>query len=82
MSKDFRWARRDFLSMAAALGLRAGPRALRIAPTGHRIMAPDEFKHRLRGPIVSIPTPFTVDLKVDHEAIGGIRNKCSADLPG
>jgi dihydrodipicolinate synthase/N-acetylneuraminate lyase len=70
MSKDFRLARRDFLILAAAFGLSAGTRAMGVPVPGHRSLAPDEFKHRLRGPIVSIPTPFTANLKVDDEAIG------------
>jgi dihydrodipicolinate synthase/N-acetylneuraminate lyase len=33
------------------------------------LMAPEEFERRLRGPIVSIPTPFSAEFEVDHAAV-------------
>lgn len=36
------------------------------------------FKERLRGPILSIPTPFTKNLEVDY---GGVRNMITRALP-
>jgi 4-hydroxy-tetrahydrodipicolinate synthase len=36
------------------------------------------FKQQLRGPILSIPTPFTADLAVDH---GGVRRMIERALP-
>jgi len=46
-------------------------------------MPPQEFKRRLVGPIMSIPTPFTADLQVDHAAVRtmirrAIRHQCRA----
>lgn len=59
--------------LGSALALTAGryffqPRAWAAA---HRpSLTPREFKERLRGPIVSIPTPFTANFQVDRAAIG------------
>ena len=36
-----------------------------------RLLSPQEFKERLVGPVVVLPTPFTADLDVDYQ---GIRN--------
>jgi 4-hydroxy-tetrahydrodipicolinate synthase len=53
--------RREFLYAAAAIGVFARPlRAL---------VPPREFQRRLRGPIVSIPTPFTAGFQVDYEGL-------------
>ena len=55
-------ARRDFLKISAML--LAAPREFARAP-----LSPVEFRRALRGPIVSIPTPFTADRRLD---LGGL----------
>jgi len=56
--------RREFLRAGAVLGAATVlPTALHGAAS--RRVTPAEFKRRLRGPIVSIPTPFTADFRVD-----------------
>ena len=69
-------ARRRFLQTVAA-GLAASmvgsrPAALRaaIAP-GNSRLTPADLKARLKGPILSIPTPFTSDFSIDFQ---GVRN--------
>jgi len=42
-------------------------------------MAPDEFKKRLRGPILSFPTIYTADFKLDYQ---GMRNMIEQALKG
>lgn len=59
--------RRSFLAALAAPHSFSG-RSTAVAPARTQApMPPQEFKQRLRGPIVSIPTPFTSDFKVDYE---------------
>ena len=70
MNKHFQLDRRSCLGSALALGLTPALRTARISAQPARPpVAPDEFKRRLRGPIVSIPTPFTADSKVDHQGV-------------
>jgi 4-hydroxy-tetrahydrodipicolinate synthase len=40
-----------------------------IASSAKSTLTPAELKARVRGPIVSIPTPFTADFAVDYDAI-------------
>jgi dihydrodipicolinate synthase/N-acetylneuraminate lyase len=59
------WNRREFLKAGALVG---ASRSLPITLQGFGAnlrMTPQEFKERLRGPIVSIPTPFTGDFRLD-----------------
>lgn len=35
-------------------------------------VTPVEVKARIRGPIVTLPTPFTANFKVDHQAVRNI----------
>src|SRR4051794_7897779 len=53
------------------------------APRSGRSMTPSAFRDALRGPILSIPTPFTADFQVDLDGVrrmvrkaidGGIQN--------
>jgi 4-hydroxy-tetrahydrodipicolinate synthase len=59
------WNRREFLRVGAvsavASTLQRGLFAQSIQAPGN----PSEFKQRLRGPIVSIPTPFTAEFRLD-----------------
>ena len=70
MSTTIRLGRRGFLSATLALGVASG---FRVAPMSARPVrtspTPEEFRGRLRGPIVSIPTPFTADFKVDYDGL-------------
>jgi dihydrodipicolinate synthase/N-acetylneuraminate lyase len=59
------WNRREFLRVGAALGTATVlPGASKAA--GGRVFPPGDFRQRLRGPIVSIPTPFTSDFQLDR----------------
>jgi len=59
------WNRRELLkALTLLLGARAVP-AWSQAKNLHSSYSPAEFKQRLRGPIVSIPTPFTSDFRID-----------------
>lgn len=68
------FGRRDFLKATAVLSAstavaRSGfPQAF---PIGKTPLTPSEFKRRLRGPILSAPTTYTADFKVDYQ---GMRN--------
>jgi 4-hydroxy-tetrahydrodipicolinate synthase len=55
-----------FATMAAAAC--ALPRGLQ-ADAGSMRLSPLEFKEKLRGPIVSIPTPFTADFRIDSAGL-------------
>jgi 4-hydroxy-tetrahydrodipicolinate synthase len=71
------WNRRDFLKAGALLGaVQSFPRALNAA-TAVGKLSPADFKQRLRGPIVSIPTPFTADFRLD---LAGLRRMVEMDL--
>src|SRR6267142_129084 len=70
------WNRRQFLRAGALLGAATAlPSALR-GPASQPV-TPAEFKQRLRGPIVSIPTPFTPDFRLDGP---GLRQMIEMDL--
>lgn len=65
-------SRRGFLH--SALGATALAAAFPVLVTGMAAgapMSPAELKRRIRGPIMSIPTPFTASFDVDYE---GVRN--------
>lgn len=57
------WNRREFLRVGAVLG--AGPVLSPTVKAAGAAYAPLDFKQRLRGPIVSVPTPFTSDFQLD-----------------
>jgi 4-hydroxy-tetrahydrodipicolinate synthase len=78
MKTGFRLDRRTFLRSAAALGVSqafaaTGALAQPVQPR----LSPNEFKKRLRGAIVSTPTPFTADFAIDYE---GLRRMVRQDL--
>ena len=62
-------SRRRFLTIAGAALLAAPP--LRSARPS-AALSPEEFRKRLRGPILSVPTVYTKDFKVDHQ---GVKNQ-------
>jgi dihydrodipicolinate synthase/N-acetylneuraminate lyase len=71
--------RRNFLrgtllaTGAAMLGLPALPRLALAQDSPARspsLITTEQFRQRLRGPIFSLPTPFTADFDIDHKAIG------------
>jgi len=79
MSFPFQMNRRKMLG--SALGLTLGrslfqPRAW--ASVRRSSLTPMEFKERLRGPVVSIPTPFTATFQVDHAAVGKLIHQAQA----
>lgn len=71
--------RRGFLKAGALAGatltidLGVPPRAVAQS----KITTPSEFKRLLRGPILSAPTPYTADFKVDYQ---GMRNMIARGL--
>ena len=78
MNRLFSLNRRTFLRTAAALGVSEIVGATGVAASPERLrLSPDEFKKRLRGAIVSIPTPFTSDFAIDYE---GLRRMVRQDL--
>jgi 4-hydroxy-tetrahydrodipicolinate synthase len=71
-----RLSRRTFLGALAGAGLAVSP--LQAVGGGRRTwfshhprFTPEEFKARVRGPILTMPTPFTRDFAVDY---AGVRN--------
>ena len=70
MAKPTRLNRRSFLITAGAAAL--APAILPGARPAKSALSPEEFRRRLRGPILSIPTVYTKDFKVDHQ---GVRNQ-------
>jgi len=74
---QFEWNRREFLRAVGVVGAsRAFPCVTQSATASSRL-SPAEFKRRLRGPIVSIPTPFTADFRLDSV---GLRRMVEMDL--
>src|SRR5262245_36672360 len=61
-------SRRDFLRAVGAGSLLLAGGAAMSAPASRRL-GPDEVKARIRGPILTVPTPFTADFAVDHAAV-------------
>ncbi|MEP0842809.1 MAG: dihydrodipicolinate synthase family protein [Phycisphaerae bacterium] len=61
------------LSAAGAAALLAPRRGSALAsapsPAAREPVSPADFRQRLRGPILSIPTPFTADFKVDYDGV-------------
>jgi dihydrodipicolinate synthase/N-acetylneuraminate lyase len=70
------WNRRKFLKVGAVLGTATAlPSVVKAATAGP--LTPAEFKQKLRGPIVSIPTPFTSDFQLDG---AGLRRMIEMNL--
>ena len=79
MSSQITMNRRALLG--SALALAAGstllePRAW--ASPRNIALAPLDFKQQLRGPVVSIPTPFTADFQVDHASTRNLIHQAQA----
>jgi dihydrodipicolinate synthase/N-acetylneuraminate lyase len=70
------WNRREFIKAGAVLGT-----AMSLPAPLHAVgplkLTPVEFKEQLRGPIVSIPTPFTADYRLD---VAGLRRMIQMGL--
>lgn len=78
MSFQFQMNRRAMLGSALAIAL--GRNLLQpsaSASTHSPALTPMDFKEKLRGPIVSIPTPFRADFHIDTV---GLRNMLEMDL--
>ncbi len=74
--------RRGLLRAAGGLGLTLGCESITANPllasvVGRSRLTPEEVKARIRGPILTIPTPFTADFKVDYQ---GVRNMVNLGL--
>lgn len=63
--------RRGFLKTAGSFGLLLGTQPLWALGRLRSRLSPPDVKARIRGPILTLPTPFTADFKVDHQ---GVRN--------
>src|SRR5258706_16421642 len=63
--------RRGFLKAVGSLGMLLGTQPLWALGNSRSRLSPLEVKARIRGPILTLPTPFTADFKVDHQ---GVRN--------
>ena len=70
--KEHGWTRRGFLkfagSQAAVAAVAPAIRTGRYAPAG-KTMSPDEFRKRVRGPILSFPTVYTAGYGIDYDAV-------------
>lgn len=64
-------SRRGFLKRVGGLGLLLSAQPLCLLAGSRSRLSPSEVKARIRGPILTLPTPFTADFKVDHQ---GVRN--------
>ncbi|MBI3852085.1 MAG: dihydrodipicolinate synthase family protein [Verrucomicrobia bacterium] len=63
--------RRSFLKTVGGLGFVLGTHPLWAFANSRSRLSPQEVKARIRGPILTLPTPFTADFKVDY---AGVRN--------
>jgi dihydrodipicolinate synthase/N-acetylneuraminate lyase len=63
--------RRGFLKGVGGLGVLLGAQPLWLYGGSHSHLSPLEVKAKIRGPILTLPTPFTADFKVDDQ---GVRN--------
>ena len=74
--------RRDVLKAAGSLGLVLACNSVAANPllasvAGRSRLTPEAVKARIRGPILTIPTPFTADFQVDYQ---GVRNMVNLGL--
>jgi len=63
--------RRHFLKTVGGFGLASGVHPLWALEHAHSRLSPQGVKGRIRGPILTLPTPFTASFKVDYQ---GVRN--------
>src|SRR3954462_12719540 len=61
MRTDQLFNRRDLLALGAG--------ALVAARSAHATPSPDEFRRRLTGPILSVPTVYTEDFRIDPDGL-------------
>ncbi len=75
MTEKFESGRRNFLKATALAGagltmdIALPAKAAQKKPT-----TPAEFRRRVRGPILSAPTPYTADFKIDHQGLKNMIN--------
>jgi dihydrodipicolinate synthase/N-acetylneuraminate lyase len=70
VAEKFTIGRRSFLGAAAlASASLTMDLAAPMKATQKKLTTPSEFKRRLRGPILSLPTPYTADFRVDYQGI-------------
>src|SRR5438552_9332705 len=65
MTITTRATRRTFLQSATGLGALSLGSLRSFAPQARKLTTPADFKQRLRGPILSFPTAYTGDFKLD-----------------
>src|SRR5437867_4202007 len=78
-------SRRGLLRAVGGVGVALGCGAVAANPllasglitSGRNRLTPEEVKARIRGPILTIPTPFTADFQVDYQ---GVRNMVNIGL--
>lgn len=70
-SPQAEFPRRAFLKATAAFGVAVAAGALPANDTPRTRLSPTEVRARIRGPILTVPTPFTADFSLD---VAGIRN--------
>jgi dihydrodipicolinate synthase/N-acetylneuraminate lyase len=69
--------RRSFLKAMGGVGVMLGTSPMWVLATPRSRLSPQDLKERIRGPILTLPTPFTADYKVDH---AGVRNMVKLGL--
>jgi dihydrodipicolinate synthase/N-acetylneuraminate lyase len=77
---DLGRTRRGFFKALGTLGLAVGAQPLCVLANARSRVTPQALKERIRGPILTLPTPFTADFKVDHRSVRnlvelGVANK-------
>jgi 5-dehydro-4-deoxyglucarate dehydratase len=78
MAEKFTMGRRSFLEAAALAGTALTvDLAAPVNAAQKKLTTPSEFKRRLRGPILSAPTTYTADFRVDYQ---GMRNMINGGL--
>ena len=79
MSFHFKMNRRTLLGSALALTVGHKLFESRVwASARGPFLTPMDFKEQLRGPIVSIPAPFTAEFQVDHAAVQRLIHQAQA----
>lgn len=64
-------SRRGFLKAAGTCSLALAANAVRADDPPRARLTPSQVRERIRGPILTLPTPFTADFQVDE---AGVRN--------
>ena len=67
-------SRREFLHWAGGCGLALVTSSLSARELLRVPLTPDEVKRRIRGPVLTVPTPFTRDFQVDHAGVRKMLN--------